>query len=48
MNEALWPSQKESDAFNMGDAPAAVKRVYEEILSGVEIEKSVRYVDEEG
>ena len=48
LNEALWPSQKEADAFNMADAPDAMKRVYEEIQGGIEVEKSVRYVDEEG
>ena len=51
MNEALWPSQKEADAFTRGiqeGPPEEVKKAFTELRAGVDIEISVRYVGEEG
>jgi len=48
MNEGLWPSQKEADAFGNTELPADVKNFLDELFSGIEIENTVRYVDAEG
>jgi hypothetical protein len=48
MNESLWPSQKEADAFSTAERPADVKTWMEELGNGIDIVKTVRYVDEEG
>ena len=51
MNESLWPSQKGSDAFTQAireAPPEEVKNTYDEMIAVMELEKTVRYVDEEG
>ena len=51
MNESLWPSQEKADAFSRTvrtEPPSEVRSNLSELLSGMEIEKTVRYVDEEG
>lgn len=48
LNESLWPSQDAADAFSEADRPAEVKAWFEELLNGVELVKTVRYIDEEG
>lgn len=51
MNESLWPSQKDADAFTQAiqeGPPEDVKKAFDEIRSGIEPDKSVRYVDEAG
>ena len=49
INESLWPSQKEADAFSQAGEPSEqFKKALEELRAGIEIEKTVRYVDEEG
>ena len=50
MNEGLWPSQKEADAFGQAartEPPDEIKKVLDEVYSGTEFGKSVRYVDDE-
>ena len=51
MNESLWPSQKEADAFTQAfreGPPEKVKKAYAELQAGLDPEKTVRYVDGEG
>ena len=48
MVEALWPSQKQADAFTHADRPEDVRAWWEEMMDGIELVKTVRYVDEGG
>ncbi len=48
MNEALWPSQQKADEWTRAERPEEIKKVFAEVSNGVEIEKTVRYVDAEG
>ncbi len=48
MNESLWPSQKEADAFSHAERPVDVQDWWEEMTNGSEIVKTVRYVDASG
>ena len=48
MNESLWPSQKEADAFSRSERTPEEKKLAEELRSGAEFVKTVRYIDEEG
>ena len=48
MNESLWPSQKEADTFSQAERPGEVKKWLDELRSGIDIVKTVRYVDEGG
>jgi hypothetical protein len=45
INEALWPGQKEADAFAQSEKSEAMKQVLAEIFGAIDIEKTVRYVD---
>ncbi len=48
MNESLWPSQKEADAYSQAERPEEVGRRLDELFDGIENLKTVRYVDDEG
>jgi hypothetical protein len=48
MNESLWPSRKAADAFSRAERPEEVRKWWDELADGIEIVKTVRYVDEEG
>ena len=48
LNESLWPSQKEADAFSHAERPEEVKKWLDELRIGIDIVKTVRYVDEGG
>ena len=48
MNESLWPSQKEADAYSHAERPEEIRKWLDELLNGVDVVKTVRYVDEEG
>lgn len=48
INEALWPSQEVADAFGQAERSDAVNQFLSEIFGAIEIEKTVRYVDEGG
>ena len=48
LNESLWPSQKAADAFSQAERPEDVKKWWKELADGLEIVKTVRYVDVEG
>lgn len=48
LNESLWPSQKEADAFGQSERPEEVKAWVQELGDGVEFVLTVRYVDDEG
>jgi hypothetical protein len=48
MNEALWPDQETADAFGQAARSEAVKQLFDEILAKIEVEKTIRYVDDEG
>jgi hypothetical protein len=49
MNESLWPSRKEADAFSAdwtrSQKSGTLKKGLAEIAAGMEIENSVRYID---
>jgi hypothetical protein len=45
INESIWPSRKEADAFTYSDPPEDTQRVLRDLLDGIEVEKTVRYVD---
>ena len=47
MNESLWPSQEAADAFSRVDR-SKLDEWHGEMMSGIEVVKTVRYVDEEG
>jgi hypothetical protein len=44
INEALWPSQQAADAFSQLDHPG----FFDELMRGIEIALTMRYVDEGG
>ena len=48
LSEALWPSQEAADAFSRAERPEDVKKWWKELVDGLEIVKTVRYVDAEG
>ena len=48
LNESLWPSQEAAEAFSRAERPESVKTWWKELVDGLEIVKTVRYVDEEG
>ena len=48
MNESLWPSQKEGDAFTYSDPPEDTQSVLRDLLDGIELERTVRYVELDG
>lgn len=48
MNESLWPSQAEADAFSRAASGPEVKAWLDELMGGIEIVQTVRYVDEAG
>ena len=48
MNESLWPSQEAADTFSRAARPEEVQKWLDELLGGVEIVKTVRYVDASG
>jgi hypothetical protein len=48
MNESLWPSRKEADAFTKAKRPADVMEWWSELVVGTEIVKTVRYLDAGG
>jgi hypothetical protein len=48
LNESLWPSQKEADAISQAERPEEIQKWWEELLLGIDIVKTVRYVDDEG
>ena len=50
INVSLWPSKKEADAYTRAarEPPDEFKKVLVELFSGIEFEKTVRYVDEQG
>jgi hypothetical protein len=48
MTEALWPSLKQAEAFTHADRPEEVREWWDEMRAGIQIVKSVRYVDEGG
>ena len=48
MNEALWPSQQKADEWTRAERPEEIKKAFAEVLNGIEVEKTVRYVDAEG
>jgi hypothetical protein len=48
IDESLWPSQKEANAFIRAERPEEIMKWLGELLDGVELVKEVRYVDEEG
>ncbi len=48
MNEALWPSQKDADAFSQAERSEEVAKLMKEWSQGAEIVKTLRYVDDEG
>ena len=45
MNESLWPSQKEADAFSSAEWPAEAQSALDELFSGIERHSTLRYVD---
>jgi hypothetical protein len=47
LNESLWPSQKEADAFGQSEDSGEIKALMEELFNGAEFVLSVRYVDDE-
>ena len=47
LNESLWPSQEAADAFSRTDR-TGVEEWYGEMRAGLEVVKSIRYVDKEG
>ncbi len=48
MNESLWPGEKEANAFKNAERPEEIREILEEMRNGIEFEKTVRYVDDEG
>jgi hypothetical protein len=48
MNESLWPDQETADAFGRAARSETVQQLMDEILANIEIERTVRYVAEEG
>ena len=48
MNESLWPNQEAADAITQAGRTEVTKPWWDEILGGIEIVKTVRYIDEEG
>ena len=49
MNESLWPSQKVADAWSQtGERSEHFRKASDELREGIEIIRTVRYVDEEG
>jgi len=48
MNESLWPSQEAANTFSRAERSEKVKKWLDELFGGIEVVKTVRYVDEEG
>ena len=48
VNESLWPSQAEADAFTRASTTMNMTPATAELFSGVTIFLTVRYIDDEG
>ena len=48
ITEALWPSQKQADTYTHAERTADVRAWWDELMAGIEVVKTVRYVDEGG
>jgi len=48
MNESLWPSQEAANAYSRAERPEEVRKWLDELLAGIEVVKTVRYVDDGG
>jgi hypothetical protein len=48
LSESLWPSQKQADAFTHAERPEDVRAWWDEMMDGIELAKTVRYIDEGG
>jgi hypothetical protein len=48
LNEALWPSQQAADAFGQTEMPAEVRKAIDELFSGIESHRNLRYADAGG